>query len=201
MNEFFNSIWTWLVIRHDSIIGFLCSAQFAGIVAVIINIVRTKKTDKINAERTGKLIDSLDKNNVVSEIIEETKEKIGHANNAINLFASAANDKLAEMTDVVNEVQRKLNAVLEVQSVAYSTVKDERIRSSVNSIITGAKFADNSTKVELQNQIEELKKQLEAANEQMRTAAENAIKETSKILGTVVEDTTGTTSSTPPARY
>ena len=70
--------------------------------------------------------------------------------------------------------------MLEVQSIVYSTIKDEKVRSTVNNLLVNAKYAETATRAELQKQVEELKakvaEQVDQLNKTVETVSDSVVK-------------------------
>ena len=160
MMEFFYNIGTGLMENKDQIIMFLTSSSFVSLVVALIGLWKTGKVTKANTNSTDALKSALDSNSKVvdnSDVAvsntEEIKTFLQKLSERLDGIESKVDNKLA----LNNE---KLNAIIEVQSIVYSTIKDERVRNTVNNLLLNAKYAETATRAELKRQVEELKKEV-----------------------------------------
>lgn len=182
MMEFLVNIGSWFVINKDAIIGFVLSGQFATLLGAVVLLVRNLKSTKNNTEQAKTLNQSLEANKTLvstSEIVKENSEFLKEAQdklkNQVNEFEAKLDAKMAMVTD-------KINAMLEVQSIVYSTIKDEKVRNTVNNLLVNAKYAETATRAELQRQVEELKAKVAAQVEQLNKTVETASDSVVKIV-------------------
>ena len=182
MMEFLVNIGNWFVINKDAIIGFVLSGQFATLLGAVVLLVRNLKSTKNNTEQAKTLNQSLEANKTLvstSEIVKENSEFLKEAQdklkNQVNEFEAKLDAKMAMVTD-------KINAMLEVQSIVYSTIKDEKVRNTVNNLLVNAKYAETATRAELQRQVEELKAKVAAQVEQLNKTVETASDSVVKIV-------------------
>jgi esterase/lipase len=178
--EFLTNIGNWFVINKDTIIGFVLSGQFATLLGAVVLLVRNLKSTKNNTEQSKTLNASLEANKSLidtSKITKENSEFLKSAQdklkNQVTEFEDKIDAKMAMVTD-------KINAMLEVQSIVYSTIKDEKVSSTVNNLLVNAKYAETATRAELQKQVEELKakvaEQVEQLNKTVETVSDNVVK-------------------------
>lgn len=176
MIEFVNNCLQWLSQNYQIT---LTSIQFIPLVwTVILLIISRKRADKNDAV-LGKLNDVFDEDDVrvvkVYEIVKLKQEL-----NTVN----AELVKLKEFeTDALNALQNKVNAMLEVQSVVYSTIRNENMRSAVNNVIMNAKHAETPTRAKLKQEAEALRKNVE-------DTVNKVMEEVSKSAG-IIESTVG----------
>jgi hypothetical protein len=160
MMEFFYNIYLGLMENKDQILMFLTSSSFISLVVALIGLWRTSKTTKANTSSTNSLKDALDANSKVvgnSDIAvsntEEIKTFLLKLDERLAAFEAKVDNKLMTQAE-------KVNAIIEVQSIVYSTIKDEKVRNTVNNLLVNAKYAETATRAELKRQIEDLKKEV-----------------------------------------
>ena len=182
MMEFLINIGNWFVINKDTIIGFVLSGQFATLLGAVVLLIKNLKSTKNNTEQAKTLNQSLEANKALvdtSETVKENSEFLKEAQdklkNQVNEFEAKLDAKMAMVTD-------KINAMLEVQSIVYSTIKDEKVRNTVNNLLVNAKYAETATRAELQRQVEELKTKVAAQVEQLNKTVETASDSVVKIV-------------------
>lgn len=175
MMEFFTNIWNAIWTNREGIGLFFSSGQFALLVGQIALLVKSVKSSRKNTATSEELRDSIKANESVKTTVEET---------AVHLEATQVAQKelsvgVAKLSDDSKEsfgnITEKLDAMLEALSVVYSTIRDERIRNSVASILTSARYSETQSKLELQKRIEELKSQLSSKIQEMNAVVEDAV--------------------------
>ena len=188
MWEIIKNIGYWLVSNWKGIVIFFTSGTGLALIAQILSFRKTNKELELNTNATKKL------NETVVEITD-TKQKVEDmkkSNEMLTLEVTNLKSQLAEQENTIKENGAMLTSILNVMQVVYSTVKDETIRKTVNNIITEAKYAAMSTKVELEKQVEELKAQLEEGAEKLK---EQAIAKLETVKTTVSKKSKQTSST------
>lgn len=165
------SVYGWFVENKDTITAFFMSGQAISFVAAIVMLVKNLKGTKDNTASSNALNETLVNTNGMSKSI---------TNLDTNFVAlKKENDKLR--TDLKNteeslqasndELKNKLNAIIEVQAIVYSTIRDDGVRQTVNTILNNARYSEKNFKDELQAQIAELKEsysnELKVVNDNM----------------------------------
>ena len=182
MIEFFQNIGQWIMIHKDEIVVFLTSSQFIALAANIASWVKTNKKTKENTTSTNALTAALGKNetlNTRSEEIKNDTTEIIALQKTLSDFCSAMDNKI---TGTLGSLGKKLNAMLEVQSIVYSTIKDEKIRSTVNSILTNAKYTETATRAELQRQVEELRAMVASKTSELNAVVNKTVQDVVAVV-------------------
>lgn len=194
MTAFFQNIYAWLAANSGKIVAFLTSANFVAMLTLVVNTIRTIKTNKgvtlastdLKAELTEsaksrKIIDAIkDVSDSAREIADKTKDSLAEFKTSVD----------AEMTTIMN----KVNAMLEVQSLVYSTIRDDSLRQTVSNLLNTARYNDANTKEQLQAEIDSLKKALNDKMEEVNQTMTDAIDKVQHVVQP--ED-----NSTNPTRY
>lgn len=157
MIEFVNSCYVWLAENYKEITMVLTSAQFASVLSALFLLFRSiRKTDenvKSSKELNKVLNDTIDTSETI-KILKNDIETLKAENEQLrNLLTENQNS----LVDFLNSHSAKLNTMLEVQSIVYSTIKDDNIRNTVNSLLVNAKYNETSSRVKLRQEIETLK--------------------------------------------
>lgn len=151
------SIWDWILINRDSISTFILSGQFASLVGALILLIRQIRQVKSNTNSTNMLNQTLTNTNTMSTSVRELDDNfrlLKAENDALRTELSETEDRLQAAN---NEILNKLNAIIEVQSIVYSTIRDDSVRQTVNTILNNARYSEKNFKQELETQIETLK--------------------------------------------
>lgn len=197
MTAFFQNIYAWVCANGNKIVGVLTSTTFIGMLTMLFNMIRTIKTNKsvnlTGTELKAELVES-SKNRTVINTIKDVSDKIKEVSES----TKKALDETAEALDrQVSIVMNKVNAMLEVQSLVYSTIRDDSLRQTVSNLLNTARYNDTNTKAQLQAEIDSLK---QALNEKMAEVNQTMSEAIDKVQ-TVVEAPKDSTSDTAPTRY
>lgn len=167
MTEFLYNIWLGLLENKDEILMIFGSTQFVSLLGIIVSVIRTGKRTAENTKSTCTLNESIGKTDALKSKVDKMDDSV----NAILQDATKLQDhidnvesKLDDNNAIMNE---KINAMLEVQTIVYASIKDERARNTVMSILSNAKYADSHTKEELKRQVEELKADVQNKSEEL----------------------------------
>lgn len=182
MMEWFRNIGTWFYENKDAVLLWFTSGQFFSILVTVFMLVRNVKATKSNTASSDTLQASLVKT-------EQTAKDAGDCkSNTDSLMVKSAelsckiDEVESKMSNDLACVATKLNAMLEVMGVVYSTIKDERVRNTVSSLLINAKYNENSTRAELQKQVEELKETIRVQLEQLNKDVEERVETVSAVV-------------------
>lgn len=192
MTEFFQNIYAWLAANSNKIVAFLTSANFLAMLTLVVNTVRTIKTNKgvaiTSTDLKTELAESSKNRSVIASIkgVSETIKDVTEATKTAIDETKALLDK--ELLTVTN----KVNAMLEVQSLVYSTIRDDSLRQTVSNLLNTARYSDANTKEQLQSEIDSLKKALNDKMEEVNQTMSDAIDKVQTVVSTPVEQNTPT---------
>lgn len=192
MTEFFQNIYAWLAANSNKIVAFLTSANFLAMLTLVVNTVRTIKTNKgvaiTSTDLKTELAESSKNRTVIASIkgVSETIKDVTEATKTAIDETKALLDK--ELLTVTN----KVNAMLEVQSLVYSTIRDDSLRQTVSNLLNTARYSDANTKEQLQSEIDSLKKALNDKMEEVNQTMSDAIDKVQTVVATPVEQNTPT---------
>lgn len=192
MTEFFQNIYAWLAANSNKIVAFLTSANFLAMLTLVVNTIRTIKTNKgvaiTSTDLKNELTESSKNRGVIASIkgVSETIKDVTEATKTAIDETKALLDK--ELLTVTN----KVNAILEVQSLVYSTIRDDSLRQTVSNLLNTARYNDANTKEQLQSEIDSLKKALNDKMEEVNQTMSDAIDKVQTVVSTPVEQNTPT---------
>ena len=156
MIEFFQNILNWIVTNANSILLTLGSIDVATVVMFIISIIKSRKTTMNNTLSNNALKNNMsDLSSDVKHINTNTAsntEKIEKLEHTVQTLTT----KLIEAYAVIEKVSDKIDAILDVQSIAYSTVKDTNLRNAISNIIVSSKYLPVAKTIETAEVVEKV---------------------------------------------
>ena len=172
------NIGKWFVENKETILAVLTAIQSSGLVGFIAWAVKSTKQVKLNTKTTETLnksitcVDSL--NGEVTEMKDVNKELIAKCDYLEN-----------QMNDLENSMDiliTKIDAIIEVQSVVYTTIKDDKTRATVNNLLTNAKYAVTEQRKKLIDELESLRQQIKTQAEAQKQLVEHAVNKAQSIV-------------------
>ena len=177
------NIGKWFVENKETILAVLTAIQSSGLIGFIAWAVKSTKQVKLNTKTTETLnksitcVDGL--NGEVTEMKDVNKtliEKCEYLENQIN-----------DLQNSMDILLTKVDAMIEVQSVVYTTIKDDKTRATVNNLLTNAKYAVTEQRKKLIDELEALRQQIKTQAEAQKQLVEHAVNKAQSIVK--VEDT------------
>lgn len=180
MTEFIYNCYLWVASNYKEITMVLTSTQFLSIVSALVLLVRSiRKTDN-NVVASKVLTEQLEKNEDNAKVVKEIKTELDTIKNENTVLQQ----ELSDSKESIDILLSKINAMLEVQSVVYSTIKNETVRETVDNILINAKYAETKTRAKLKKEVEELKVKVA---EKFDTVMED-VNKTVNVVNSVVAD-------------
>ena len=153
------------------------SGQAISFVAAIVMLVRNLKGTKDNTKSSNALNNTLIKNNEMSESVNTMSENFAAMTEENKNLKIALQETQGKLEQANSLIAGKLDAIIEVQAIVYSTIRDDGVRMTVNKILNNARYSDTNFKQELESQIEDLKQmytdELNKINEKMSNSMDN----------------------------
>lgn len=182
MLEFLGNIWNWVLENKDAIVTTVTSANFISIVGAIIIAIKTSKQSRKNMFVSETLNNSLIANQSFNGTITEMKED-GKCNVEYNKILREKVDLLEDkMENFEQNITAKTDAIIEALQTAWSSIKDDNIRTTVAGILTNARYRETNKIEEMKAQMEELKKQLLEQSEQMKKQVVDTVEEVKVVM-------------------
>ena len=172
------NIGKWFVENKETILAVLTAIQSSGLIGFIAWAVKSTKQVKLNTKTTETLnksitcVDSL--NGEVTEMKDVNKtliEKCDYLENQMN-----------DLQNSMDILLTKIDAIIEVQSVVYTTIKDDKTRATVNNLLTNAKYAVTEQRKKLIDELEELRQQIKTQAEAQKQLVEHAVNKAQSIV-------------------
>lgn len=172
------NIGKWFVENKETILAVLTAIQSSGLIGFIAWAVKSTKQVKLNTKTTETLnksitcVDSL--NGEVTEMKDVNKtliEKCDYLENQMN-----------DLQNSMDILITKVDAIIEVQSVVYTTIKDDKTRATVNNLLTNAKYAVTEQRKKLIDELEALRQQIKTQAEAQKQLVEHAVNKAQSIV-------------------
>lgn len=172
------NIGKWFVENKETILAVLTAIQSSGLIGFIAWAVKSTKQVKLNTKTTETLnksitcVDGL--NGEVAEMKDVNKtliEKCDYLENQMN-----------DLENSMDILITKVDAIIEVQSVVYTTIKDDKTRATVNNLLTNAKYAVTEQRKKLIDELEALRQQIKAQAEAQKQLVEHAVNKAQSIV-------------------
>ena len=172
------NIGKWFVENKETILAVLTAIQSSGLIGFIAWAVKSTKQVKLNTKTTEILnksitcVDGL--NGEVTEMKDVNKtliEKCEYLENQMN-----------DLENSMDILLTKVDAIIEVQSVVYTTIKDDKTRTTVNNLLTNAKYAVTEQRKKLIDELESLRQQIKAQADAQKQLVEHAVNKAQSIV-------------------
>lgn len=182
MLEFLGNIWNWIISNKDAIVTTVTSANFISMIGAIVITIRTSKQSKKNMSVSETLNNSLTANQSLGRTINEVKED-GKANvENVKKLTENVNLLREKQENFEQNVTAKIDAIIEALQTAWSSIKDDNIRTTVAGILTNARYKETNKIEEMKKQMEELKKQLLEQSERMKKQVVDTVDEVKVVM-------------------
>ena len=172
------NIGKWFVENKETILAVLTAIQSSGLVGFIAWAVKSTKQVKLNTKTTETLNNSIacvdGLNGEVAEMKDVNKtliEKCEYLENQMN-----------DLENSMDILITKIDAIIEVQSVVYTTIKDDKTRATVNNLLTNAKYAVTEQRKKLIDELEALRQQIKAQADAQKQLVEHAVNKAQSIV-------------------
>lgn len=179
MIDWLNNIWLWVVENRNEIVTAVVSGQALTFVAGLIMIIRQFKTIRSNTEITGKVNNTMLTTNEVNRELKDLNSNLNEQLNILKEETSQLNSDLIAIKDetasALSVIVDKVNVILEVQTLVYSTIKDEDMRKTVNTLLNNARYTEINLKDQFQMQLDELKKQVDEKVNEITGVVDEAV--------------------------
>ena len=159
---------------------------------LVVNTIRTIKTNKGVAITSTDLKNELTESSKNRGVIASIKGVSDTIKDVTEATKTAIDETKALLDKELLTVTNKVNAILEVQSLVYSTIRDDSLRQTGSNLLNTARYNDAHTKEQLQSEIDSLKKALNDKMEEVNQTMSDAIDKVQTVVSTPVEQNTPT---------
>lgn len=187
MIEWFQSIGNWFVTNKDAIVTTLSAVATSGVGVNLWQFFKNRKIVTENTKNSSELVAALKENELLKPAVAKVEEVLS----TVKEKQVALEKKVIDSINGIDTLVTKVNAILDVQSLVYQTIKDESTRVAVNNILTNAKYAVTEQRAQLIKELNALKEENARITAESNAKVEESVaKATSIIEATNVETKT-----------
>lgn len=187
MIEWFQSIGNWFVTNKDAIVTALSAVATSGVGVNLWQFFKNRKIVTENTKNASELVAALKENELLKPAVAKVEEVLS----TVKEKQVALEKKVIDSINGIDTLVTKVNAILDVQSLVYQTIKDESTRVAVNNILTNAKYAVTEQRAQLIKELNALKEENARITAESNAKVEESVaKATSIIEATNVETKT-----------
>lgn len=172
------NIGKWFVENKETILAVLTAIQSSGLIGFIAWAVKSTKQVKLNTKTTETLNKSI---TCVDGLNSEVNEMKG-VNKTLIEKCEYLENQMNDLQNSMDILLTKVDAMIEVQSVVYTTIKDDKTRATVNNLLTNAKYAVTEQRKKLIDELEELRQQIKTQAEAQKQLVEHAVNKAQSIV-------------------
>lgn len=177
------NIGKWFVENKETILAVLTAIQSSGLIGFIAWAIKSTKQVKLNTKTTETLNKSITCVDGLNGEVIEMKD----VNKALIEKCEYLENQMNDLQNSMDILLTKVDAMIEVQSVVYTTIKDDKTRATVNNLLTNAKYAVTEQRKKLIDELEALRQQIKTQAEAQKQLVEHAVNKAQSIVK--VEDT------------
>lgn len=172
------NIGKWFVENKETILAVLTAIQSSGLIGFIAWAVKSTKQVKLNTKTTETLNKSI---TCVDGLNGEVAEMKG-VNKVLIEKCEYLENQMNDLQNSMDILITKIDAIIEVQSVVYTTIKDDKTRATVNNLLTNAKYAVTEQRKKLIDELEALRQQIKAQADAQKQLVEHAVNKAQSIV-------------------
>lgn len=172
------NIGKWFVENKETILAVLTAIQSSGLIGFIAWAVKSTKQVKLNTKTTETLNKSI---TCVDGLNGEVTEMKG-VNKTLIEKCEYLENQMNDLQNSMDILLTKVDAMIEVQSVVYTTIKDDKTRATVNNLLTNAKYAVTEQRKKLIDELEALRQQIKTQAEAQKQLVEHAVNKAQSIV-------------------
>lgn len=178
MIEWLQSVGNWFVANKDALIAGLTTLATSGIGVNLWQFFKSRKIVTENTSNAKQLAEALKQNELLKPAVELVEEKL----NVLNEKQISFGNKVLDVLNGVDTLMTKVNAILDVQSLVYQTIKDENTRVAVNNILTNAKYAVTEQRAQLIKELNSLKEENARITAESNAKVEETVERATAII-------------------
>ena len=168
----------WFVENKETILAVLTAIQSSGLIGFIAWAVKSTKQVKLNTKTTETLNKSITCVDSLNCEVTEMKD----VNKALIEKCEYLENQMNDLQNSMDILLTKVDAIIEVQSVVYTTIKDDKTRATVNNLLTNAKYAVTEQRKKLIDELEALRQQIKTQADAQKQLVEHAVNKAQSIV-------------------
>lgn len=172
------NIGKWFVENKETILAVLTAIQSSGLIGFIAWAVKSTKQVKLNTKTT----ETLNKSITCVDSLNGEVTKMKDVNKALIEKCEYLENQMNDLQNSMDILLTKVDAMIEVQSVVYTTIKDDKTRATVNNLLTNAKYAVTEQRKKLIDELEALRQQIKTQAEAQKQLVEHAVNKAQSIV-------------------
>lgn len=172
------NIGKWFTENKETILAVLTAIQSSGLIGFIAWAVKSTKQVKLNTKTTETLNKSITCVDGLNGEVTEMKD----VNKALIEKCEYLENQMNDLQNSMDILLTKVDAMIEVQSVVYTTIKDDKTRATVNNLLTNAKYAVTEQRKKLIDELEALRQQIKTQAEAQKQLVEHAVNKAQSIV-------------------
>lgn len=172
------NIGKWFVENKETILAVLTAIQSSGLIGFIAWAVKSTKQVKLNTKTTETLNKSITCVDGLNGEVAEMKD----VNKALIEKCEYLENQMNDLQNSMDILLTKVDAMIEVQSVVYTTIKDDKTRATVNNLLTNAKYAVTEQRKKLIDELESLRQQIKTQADAQKQLVEHAVNKAQSIV-------------------
>ena len=172
------NIGKWFVENKETILAVLTAIQSSGLIGFIAWAVKSTKQVKLNTKTTETLNKSITCVDALNGEVTEMKD----VNKVLIEKCDYLENQMNDLENSMDILITKIDAIIEVQSVVYTTIKDDKTRATVNNLLTNAKYAVTEQRKKLIDELESLRQQIKTQAEAQKQLVEHAVNKAQSIV-------------------
>lgn len=165
MIELFNNLGTWITQNLEYIKTTLMLLVFIMATMILIVVfIHKKLASKVEA--------SVDKLKSIVDDYKRIMDELRTMEEIIKTYDVTTNKSVDKMVDVENidaQLLKKLNYVIDILGLAYSTIKNDDIRLGITSIVNNAKYIEPARKTAEHKRVREQPKVVQHIKNEVTT--------------------------------
>lgn len=181
--EWFNNIGKWFQENCNSFLMWLQTFDIVGLIAMIVMVIKQAIATKSNTGNVKLLTKALKENETVTTSLVRLKTE----NEELQTLVKTQDKKVNDVVDAADKILVKVNAMLDVFSLVYQTIKNEDTRVAVNNILMNARYNETATRKALMEKVEEMQQTVEQLMQDTSEKVNDVVNQSKQLL--VAEDT------------
>ena len=178
----------FFVENSTTILSYLTPANIAATIAAVIIAIRNNKATKKTTEVGANMTDSAGKIANVAEVVADNTAKVNEVIDRSWDLDSKVKSLYCRIESVENtllnrydEIQDKIFAILDVQSMVYGTIQDDELRANVQNKIATARLSSDHTRDKLLAELSGLREEVATKVNAVAEAVSEGVKQIESV--------------------